>query len=64
MAKLILFLLVAVYVGGIWKFLSGYRQTSFNDSLINRIYLAALWPALLLISQSYRQNFNKALKGS
>lgn len=49
-----------VYGGGIWKFLSGFRRTNFSDG---RIRLALLWPVLIFASKSYRQNFNKALKG-
>ena len=57
------FVLLVVYVGGIWKFLSGYRLTSFNPRLPERITLALLWPVLLIGNKSYRRNFRKALKG-
>ena len=57
------FVLLVVYVGGIWKFLSGYRRTNFNTSLPGRVTLALLWPVLLIGNKSYRRNFNKALKG-
>ena len=63
MAHLIGFLVLAVYVGGIWKFLSGYRRTNFNSGLPGRITLALLWPVLLVSNKSYRRNFQKALKG-
>ena len=63
MAHLIGFLVLAVYVGGIWKFLSGYRRTNFNSGLPGRISLALLWPVLLVSNKSYRRNFQKALKG-
>ena len=63
MAHLIGFLVLAVYVGGIWKFLSGYRLTNFNSGLPGRITLALLWPVLLVSNKSYRRNFQKALKG-
>jgi hypothetical protein len=63
MPTLVGLLVLVIYAGGIWKFLGGFRYTNFNDSLPNRLYLAALWPALLLMSKSYRQNFNRALKG-
>ena len=63
MAHLIGFLILAVYVGGIWKFLSGYRRTNFNSGLPGRISLALLWPVLLVSNKSYRRNFQKALKG-
>jgi hypothetical protein len=54
--------LIGVYVGGIWKFLSGFRHTNFNHDA-SRFYLALLWPALVLTNKSYRRNFNRALKG-
>jgi hypothetical protein len=52
-----------VYVGGIWKFWSGYLQTNFSRNLLTKISLSLLWPALLLINPAYRKNFQKALKG-
>jgi hypothetical protein len=52
-----------VYVAGIWKFWSGYSQTNFSRSLLSRITLSLLWPALLVINPAYRKNFQKALKG-
>ena len=63
MPQFIGFLLLVVYVGGIWKFLSGYRLTNFNSGLPGRITLALLWPVLLASNKSYRRNFQKALKG-
>ena len=63
MPHLIGFLLLAVYIGGIWKFLSGYSRTNFNAGLPGRISLALLWPVLLVANKSYRRNFQKALKG-
>jgi hypothetical protein len=59
MSTLITIALIAIYGGGVWKFLTGFNRTSFSQG---RIYLALLWP-VLLFSKSYRQNFNKALKG-
>lgn len=61
--QLIGFILVIVYLGGVWKFLSGYRRTNFNSGLPGRITLALLWPVLLATNKSYRRNFQKALKG-
>lgn len=52
-------LALIAYVGGIWKFLKGFRRTNFSGG---RVYLALLWP-VLLFNRSYRQNFNRALKG-
>jgi hypothetical protein len=63
MGHFLVFVLFAVYAGGVWKFLSGYRLTNFNTGLPGRITLALLWPVLLVGNKSYRQNFNKALKG-
>ena len=63
MPQFIGFVLLVVYVGGIWKFLSGYRRTNFNSGLPGRITLALLWPILLASNKSYRRNFQKALKG-
>ena len=63
MPHLIGLILLVVYVGGIWKFLSGYRRTNFNSGLPGRVTLALLWPVLLISNKSYRRNFQKALKG-
>ncbi|MBC1237197.1 membrane protein [Nostoc linckia z18] len=59
----ILFVLAVVYVGGVWKFWTGFARTNFNPSLSNRIGLSLLWPALFITNSSYRRNFRKALKG-
>ncbi len=58
MPGLVGFLLLVIYLGGGWKFWSGFKRTNFSQ---NRIVLTLLWPALLT-SKSYRQNFMKALK--
>ncbi|MEM8831692.1 MAG: hypothetical protein AAGE96_20380 [Cyanobacteria bacterium P01_G01_bin.19] len=63
MPHLIGFILFVVYVGGIWKFLSGYRRTNFNSGLPGKVTMALLWPVLLVTNKSYRRNFQKALKG-
>ncbi len=63
MPQFFAFVLFVVYVGGIWKFSSGYRRTNFNASLPGRIALSLLWPVLLVSNKSYRRNFRKALKG-
>lgn len=63
MPQLIGFILLIVYIGGVWKFLSGYRLTNFNSGLPGKIGLAVLWPVLLIGNKSYRRNFQKALKG-
>lgn len=62
MVKLIGILVLVVYIGGIWKFSQGYRNTNFNRSLPTRLVLSLLWPVLLTVP-SFRQNFRRALKG-
>jgi hypothetical protein len=59
MMNLITFLLLAVYVGGAWKFWTGFGQTQYSQS---RFALTLLWP-VMLVSASYRKNFRRALKG-
>ena len=56
-------LLLGVYGVGVWKLWKGFERTNFERSLPNRIYLALLWPVLIIANKSYRKNFNKALKG-
>ncbi len=63
MPQLLLLVLVVGYGGGIWKFWSGYPNTNFTGGVINRLMLTLLWPPLFVVSKSYRQNFNRALKG-
>ncbi|BAZ44946.1 hypothetical protein NIES4102_19630 [Chondrocystis sp. NIES-4102] len=63
MSDLITFILLLVYGGGIWKFLSGYSRTNFDPSLSRKAVLALLWPVFLATNKSYRRNFRKALKG-
>ncbi len=52
-------LALLIYSGGIWKFWKGFNRTNFSQG---KVRLAVLWP-ILLLSKSYRQNFNKALRG-
>lgn len=59
MSTLLGIIIAAVYVGGIWKFWTGFRRTNFSQG---RIMLSLFWP-VLLFNKSYRQNFNRALKG-
>lgn len=63
MAVLFTLGLLVVYVGGIWKFWTGFKRTNFSPNLSNRLILSILWP-VLIFQKSYRQNFTKALKGS
>lgn len=59
MSGLVWLLLTVIYLGGGWRFWSGFRQTNFTS---NRLILTLLWP-VMLANKSYRQNFTKALKG-
>ncbi|ACB50984.1 conserved hypothetical protein [Crocosphaera subtropica ATCC 51142] len=63
MTKLIAVIVLGVYLLGIWKFMSGYNRTNFSRQLPTKLMLALLWPVLLTVNTSYRQNFTKALKG-
>lgn len=58
--KILLLLALAAYVFGVWKFWKGFNRTNFSQG---RLPLALLWPVLVIANKSYRQNFNKALKG-
>lgn len=51
---------LGVYFWGASKFWTGFSRTNFTS---NRLILTALWPALAIANRSYRQNFQKALKG-
>ena len=64
MGSLVTIVLLALYVGGVWKFWRGFEQTNFVKSFDNRLRLSLLWPALFVSNKSYRQNFTRALKGS
>jgi hypothetical protein len=59
MSTLIGIVLLAVYVGGAYKFWTGFRRTNFSEG---KLYLTLLWPAFIL-NRSYRDNFRRALKG-
>ncbi len=63
MADLLILGLIVVYIGGSWKFWTGYEQTNFSRRLPTRLLLTSLWPVLILSNSSYRRNFRKALKG-
>ena len=63
MSTLIVILLLGTYVGGVWKFWTGFERTDFNRDLSTRLSMAALWPFLIVANKSYRRNFTKALKG-
>lgn len=63
MVKILLIILVIGYIWGGWKFWNGFKQTNFEQSMINRLFLSALWLPLLVVNKSYRKNFQRALKG-
>lgn len=60
MESLLLLFAIGVYGWGALKFWRGFGRTNFTT---NRLVLTALWPVLVLANRSYRQNFQKALKG-
>ncbi|BAU43000.1 hypothetical protein [Leptolyngbya sp. O-77] len=57
--NLLTFLALVIYIGGAWKFWTGFNRTNFNQ---NRLMLTLFWP-VMLFNASYRQNFRRALKG-
>jgi hypothetical protein len=60
MGYLLLIVLIGVYGWGAYKFWQGFGRTNFSQG---RVQLTLMWPLLLLVNKSYRQNFNRALKG-
>lgn len=58
--KLVIFLLFTAYLVGAWKFWTGFRRTNFQQ---NRLGLTVMWPVLFMINPSFRNNFQRALKG-
>jgi len=60
MGPLLTIVLLAVYGVGAWKFWVGFHRTNFSQG---RLQLTLLWPLFLLANRSYRENFNRALKG-
>jgi hypothetical protein len=59
MSTLLVIALTGIYIGGAIKFWNGFNRTNFSQ---NRLGLTVAWP-FLLFNRSYRQNFNRALKG-
>jgi hypothetical protein len=55
--------LMAIYVGGAWMFWRGFRHTHYTKGLGNQLKFTLLWPLFMAISGSYRQNFQRALRG-
>ncbi|MBE7381726.1 MAG: hypothetical protein F6J95_009990 [Leptolyngbya sp. SIO1E4] len=60
MAKLLLIALVIAYGVGAWRFWQGFHRTNFSQG---KVWLTLLWPVYLIANKSYRENFNRALKG-
>ncbi len=60
MVGLLMIVLGIVYVLGAVKFWQGFHRTNFSQG---RLGLTLLWPVYLIANKSYRQNFNRALKG-
>lgn len=58
--KLLVLLAIVVYVAGVIKFWNGFHRTNFSSG---RLYLALMWPLLIVGNASYRQNFRRALRG-
>ncbi|MDY6783585.1 MAG: hypothetical protein SW833_13750 [Cyanobacteriota bacterium] len=57
---------IVAMAGYFWmalKFWKGYQLTNFQPNPVNRLALSLLWPALIAVNKSYRQNFQKALRG-
>jgi hypothetical protein len=59
MSQLFGFVILAIYVVGVYRFWKGFRRTNFSQG---KLYLSLLWP-VLMFNRSYRQNFTRALKG-
>ncbi len=60
LGHLLVFALAGAYGWGAWKFLSGFQHTNYAQG---RFSLALLWPVLFVVNPSYRQNFQRALRG-
>jgi len=50
-----------VYAWGAWKFLQGFKKTNYTSG--SGLPLALVWPVLFMVNRSFRQNFQKALRG-
>jgi hypothetical protein len=50
-----------IYGWGIWKFVQGFRHTNYAKG--SAFPLALAWPILLVGNRSFRNNFQKALRG-
>jgi hypothetical protein len=54
---------LVAYALGAFRFYSNYRMTTFEQNDATKARLVALWPILFVGSDSFRQNFKKAVKG-
>jgi hypothetical protein len=61
--KILIIVLILGYIWGGWKFWKGFKQTNFEQNIINRLFLSTLWLPLLIVNKSYRKNYQRALKG-
>mmetsp|Transcript_35543 Transcript_35543/g.49338 ORF Transcript_35543/g.49338 Transcript_35543/m.49338 type:complete len:173 (+) Transcript_35543:173-691(+) len=52
---------LVLYAYGATKFWMGYNRTIYSASILARVALTALWPVLIIASQTYRQNFKKVV---
>lgn len=60
MSGLIGLVALFIYAGGAFKFWTGFRRTNFDNG---KVYLSLLWPVFFITNKSYRENFNRTLKG-
>merc|ERR1712188_178914 len=49
------------YALGAARFASGFARTSYQNNLGTKVVLAALWPALYAVNQTFRKNFKKSV---
>ncbi len=61
---MVTYIVAAAYGFGVWKFATNFNRTNYQRTLPTKIALSLLWPVCWVLNASYRQNFNKTLKGS
>jgi len=64
MKKLLVLAVFALYASGAWKMWNGFEKTHFNQNFVNRFTMSVLWPLFFAVNKSYRQNFQRVLKGN
>lgn len=57
------FTVALLYFAAAVRFWFNYKRTVYSQAITTRVALTALWPVLVIISSTYRQNFSKAVKG-